>query len=475
MKQINILRHRARGHFCAGIIFAIMIFMLMASATWATNKIYLNHTGYEDTLRIGVPITIRISIENSIKISRMDLGFRLYSPDGAIWSWANVGGYGSTTHAVTKVAGSRLDPGYEVFEATGFQVNERNVDGVSPDSLSISGLSDTGGINPGPQQGMIGLTIIPQGAASNGKTICIDSASAPPGSDWVFADLSGTPYVPEIGWITGTICWPIAPCCPEPPYFTNCPMAIIPSNPCNTFAYQLTAIVPGHEFWPVTYNLVSCSGSGTVNVIGASGLVTYVPGPLDLGQVVQIAVETNSTGGVTGYGNRCTIQIQYSGTPPTVNANHSFNAVGVNNHFVKRDISAALGADPCSDNLSYAIASGPGSIDAGTGIYEWTPQIEDVGEHDIIVQVSDGGKFARDTFQLTVVPEDIPGNANCTDGVNVGDVLMVIFYTFQGGMMPPILNWADANHDCKVNVGDAIYLINYIFKHGPAPVKGCVE
>jgi hypothetical protein len=168
------------------------------------------------------------------------------------------------------------------------------------------------------------------------------------------------------------------------------------------------------------------------------------------------------------------LQVHFNGTPPTVNTNHSFNSVGVNNHFVKRDIVGTSGGDPCSQ-LSYSIASGPGSIDPVTAVYDWTPQIGDVGMHDIVVKVNDGGMIALDTFQLTVVPQDMPGNANCTDGVNVGDVLMIIFYTFQGGMKPPIMNWADVNHDCKVNVGDAIYLINYVFKFGPVPTIGCVE
>lgn len=470
MDRIGFLLPKSRGHFGICVIFTALLLIPITSPVWATNEVGLSSSigpCSSDTLWLNAYNTINIDIQNDIKISRMNLGFCLYSPDGAGWTWANVGGYGNTTHAVTKISGSRMDPGYEVFEASGLQVNELNVDGISPDSILISGISDTGGVEPGPRQIMLALHIMPRQAAIY-KTICFDSASSSPDGDWVFADILGNPTIPTIGWGTGGVCWPVRPLPNCGINFTNCPQNVVEGNRCQNFAFQPS--VMGCDPNDLTM-AVSTTGSGSATVSG-SGLVTYVPVPADAGKTIQIGIA--ATACPYSFSATCTIQLHLAGTPPTIDARHSFNSVGINNHFVKHDIIGTSGGDPCSQ-LSYSIASGPGDIDPVTGVYEWTPQVSDTGTHDIIVQVNDGGMFARDTFQLIVVPEDMPGNANCTDDVNVGDVVFLIAYIFRGGIAPPIADWADVNHDCKVNVGDAVWLINYIFKNGPAPAKGCVE
>jgi hypothetical protein len=71
-------------------------------------------------------------------------------------------------------------------------------------------------------------------------------------------------------------------------------------------------------------------------------------------------------------------------------------------------------------------------------------------------------------------PNYLPGDANYDGNVNVGDVVYLVAYVFEGGPAPqPELCIGDVNGDGLVNIGDAVYLTNYIFKGGPGPMNGC--
>ncbi len=80
-------------------------------------------------------------------------------------------------------------------------------------------------------------------------------------------------------------------------------------------------------------------------------------------------------------------------------------------------------------------------------------------------------------YNVDILPPSVdrPGDANMDGEVNVGDVVFIINYIFNGGPGPILPNWADVNVDCQVNVGDAVSMINYIFRGGTAPALGCVE
>ncbi len=68
--------------------------------------------------------------------------------------------------------------------------------------------------------------------------------------------------------------------------------------------------------------------------------------------------------------------------------------------------------DPdADDTLTYTLDSGPPgmSIDAVTGLIQWTPVVEQIGTHDITVRVTDsGGLSATQSFQITVAPVAVP-------------------------------------------------------------------
>ncbi len=65
----------------------------------------------------------------------------------------------------------------------------------------------------------------------------------------------------------------------------------------------------------------------------------------------------------------------------------------------------------------------------------------------------------------------LPGDANGSGGVNLGDVVYLVNYIFKSGpeALPP--ESGDANCDETVNIGDAVFLIDYIFRSGTEPVR----
>ncbi len=69
---------------------------------------------------------------------------------------------------------------------------------------------------------------------------------------------------------------------------------------------------------------------------------------------------------------------------------------------------------------------------------------------------------------------DVPGDADHSGSVNIGDVTFMIARIFSGGPAPLCPNESDANADGAFNVADVTYLISRIFSGGPAPVCGTV-
>ncbi len=61
------------------------------------------------------------------------------------------------------------------------------------------------------------------------------------------------------------------------------------------------------------------------------------------------------------------------------------------------------------------------------------------------------------------------GDANSDEMINVGDVVYIISFVFNGGPPPQFLCDGDVNGDGVVNVGDAVYLIQWVFRGGPPP------
>jgi hypothetical protein len=99
--------------------------------------------------------------------------------------------------------------------------------------------------------------------------------------------------------------------------------------------------------------------------------------------------------------NTVDIPVTVTNNAPTISCGVGYNPVGKGNTIVKTDI---LGddADAC-DALTYALVSGPGSVDAVTGEYTWATTDLDVGLHVVCVSVTDGFEVAECCFEVDVL------------------------------------------------------------------------
>ena len=70
------------------------------------------------------------------------------------------------------------------------------------------------------------------------------------------------------------------------------------------------------------------------------------------------------------------------------------------------------------------------------------------------------------------------GDVDADGTVNLADAVNVLGFLFQGALIPPCLDSADANDDGVVNLADGVFTLNHLFNGAPAPpdpgfVDGC--
>ena len=141
------------------------------------------------------------------------------------------------------------------------------------------------------------------------------------------------------------------------------------------------------------------------------------------------------------------------------------------------------------DLLQFSLV-GPGTLLTSPGpspnsaTYEWSTNFGDIpgSPHTVDIIVDDGrGGVDTAVVQVTVADPgdplgcaccDLPGDADNSGRVNIGDVTFLINFVFVGGMAPPCQDEADADGNNRVNIADVTYLISRIFSGGPAPICG---
>jgi len=98
-----------------------------------------------------------------------------------------------------------------------------------------------------------------------------------------------------------------------------------------------------------------------------------------------------------------TIEASAVNTNPPVLANIS--SMSVDEYQEAAFTAQASDPDIPTQDLTFSIQSGPGSIDPVNGQYSWTPSEPDDGEHDVVVRVTDNGTptlFDQQTVTITV-------------------------------------------------------------------------
>ena len=90
---------------------------------------------------------------------------------------------------------------------------------------------------------------------------------------------------------------------------------------------------------------------------------------------------------------------------------------------------AVTASDPDNDTLSFHLDAAPATmtIDALTGLIEWTPGTNQVGTHGMTVRVNDArGKAATQTFAVTVaIPNQAPAASNDSYSMSSGATLAI--------------------------------------------------
>jgi len=111
------------------------------------------------------------------------------------------------------------------------------------------------------------------------------------------------------------------------------------------------------------------------------------------------------------------------------------------------------------------------ALDSLTGVISGVPTVQD--SFHFAVKVTDSSAPNKtDTQELYILVtevEYIRGDANHDLVIDVGDVVYIVGYLYQGGPEPLPLESADVNCDGVVNVGDVVYLVTYLYKGGPPP------
>jgi hypothetical protein len=140
-------------------------------------------------------------------------GWRIFSPDGAEWSYPArdtyidetfPGGPATTTIDSILVVGAFFRNFFDVA----YFVNYFSPDGMDSDTLAFSGAAGGGilGLQPDFDDSAVVIPILTR-AEDGGKHICIDSSWFPPGGTWKWAAIEGGGQV-EPSW-TGQKCFRI--------------------------------------------------------------------------------------------------------------------------------------------------------------------------------------------------------------------------------------------------------------------------
>ncbi len=195
------------------LISTMLIFLIAGSAA-AANLVDIRINSGDTLWRYEVS-SFDIWIENDIQMGGFTLGFKIWSDDGATWSW-DVGDYSEEGQNVycdknyhvcrSLVIDSRMYPW--PFDMVGALLTTyQNVDEIGYDSILSFGVGLMQYMEPGPLEHMYSYYFVAGGEELS--SICVDSCFVPPSGAFVFVDTYGAIYTPTVLWEHGGRCWPV--------------------------------------------------------------------------------------------------------------------------------------------------------------------------------------------------------------------------------------------------------------------------
>jgi len=184
-------------------LLAILALTLMipANMIYAQGAMLLDHVDGllgTDTISTDEPITFHIRFENSTgaNIIGSSNGFRVYSPDGAVWdpiTWAPY--FDMDTYQWVFPY-----PDWQNIYNGSIKLNDFSVTGSGADTIGFAGYSDPSsppyspGVPPDFNEIVYTVTTLVDDN-QHGKTLCLDSSFYPPENQWLWASDTGVPGV----------------------------------------------------------------------------------------------------------------------------------------------------------------------------------------------------------------------------------------------------------------------------------------
>ncbi|RME52192.1 hypothetical protein D6783_05570, partial [Candidatus Woesearchaeota archaeon] len=199
---------------------------------------------------------------------------------------------------------------------------------------------------------------------------------------------------------------------------------------------------------PLTYNLTTAPSGMTINT--STGLISWTPTQSQVGNhTVAIIVEDGT--GLNDTQNY-TLTVSNVNDDPVITTSPVTSAT-VNEPYVY-DVNAT-DSDPTNDTLTYALELAPSgmSINASSGLIEWTPSVGQEGAHNVSVNVSDGnGGVDRQNYTVTVASDTTPpgitniANSSTNESATISwntteDANATVFY----GLSPANLSLSASN------------------------------
>ncbi|MFM9882537.1 MAG: N,N-dimethylformamidase beta subunit family domain-containing protein [Burkholderiales bacterium] len=191
-----------------------------------------------------------------------------------------------------------------------------------------------------------------------------------------------------------------------PPHITSTPVTTAPIG--TAYSYGVVATDANGDV--LTYALTQRPAGMSINP--TTGLITWTPTAAQTGfSTVTVRVD-DGRGLFTG--QTFTITVGIPNQPPEITSLPISTTTATAGAAYSYKVEAA---DPNDDSLTYALTAGPSgmSIDAATGLINWTPTTAQIGSQTATVRATDpGGLFAAQPFTITVVAANDPPQITST-------------------------------------------------------------
>ncbi|MDH3891617.1 MAG: T9SS type A sorting domain-containing protein [candidate division Zixibacteria bacterium] len=383
-------------------------------------SVSLDHvSGYSPSnngLWSDVPLTYHLRMTNmtGYAVQGFTNGFRLYSPDGATWQPA----VGDTTALGW----------WDRFELH-FETTHHSCDGFGADTVGFGGVRMVG---PGLEDGFDNVSLLIHtevDGAQEGKVLCLDSAFYPPSGYWLWALESTAGVIPA--W-DGPHCFEI--------------LGVLPSSGDSLVVPSVT-VETGNMVQPVHVKL-------TQPIKGAS-----IPLKIPVG----VAVDSLSRVGLQ-----------------TENWDYTFSSVEPDSGFLYMALANSMGASiPTGEHALFNIHFKSLNAECDVpSLVHWDTALSHDPVRNLLFADVDGldveAGFDRER-DVTEVPPYTPGDMDGSGTVDIGDLVYMVDFMFNGGPPPAIMNSMDVNGSCTgPNIADLVYFVDYFFQGGAAPVCGCL-